>query len=485
MKDNAATAMQSSPSTSAPVSSSSCSASPASPDTASTTVTAGISAAAKTEEQQASSSASSRPPRANRNQGEEEEGRGGAASLAAPAEDVVMASARPKTVSKMEEDEDPSKYSDGEIIWNPQTTPPLAATGKEEKVRGNVFKVGPRYHNLEFLGEGAYGVVAAATDSVTGNKVAIKKVVPFEHQTFCQRTLREVKMLTRFEHENIIDLKDIICENEVGKLKDLYLVQTYMECDLFKLLRSQKLSDDHVCYFLYQILRGLKYIHSANVLHRDLKPSNLLLNSNCDLRICDFGLSRVADPEFDHTGTLTEYVATRWYRAPEVMLNAKGYTKCMDMWGVGCCLAEMVCNRPTFPGKNYLDQIHKITDILGTPTKQDSEFIVNPKARDFLWSLPKRSKMPWEKLLPRASTAELIDLLDKLLTFDPNKRINVEDALAHPYLKAYYDPTDEPVNQRPFTFDMEFDNLPTKQLRNMIFAEAVRFKRRMLKETDL
>ena len=96
-----------------------------------------------------------------------------------------------------------------------------------------------------------------------------------------------------------------------------------MECDLFKLLRSQRLSADHVCYFLYQILRGLKYVHSANVLHRDLKPSNLLLNSNCDLRICDFGLSRIADPDYDHTGTLTEYVATRWYRAPEVMLNAK------------------------------------------------------------------------------------------------------------------------------------------------------------------
>ena len=96
-----------------------------------------------------------------------------------------------------------------------------------------------------------------------------------------------------------------------------------METDLHKLLRSQKLSEDHICYFLYQILRGLKYIHSANVLHRDLKPSNILLNSNCDLKICDFGLARVSDPSRDHTGMLTEYVATRWYRAPEVMLNAK------------------------------------------------------------------------------------------------------------------------------------------------------------------
>lgn len=100
-----------------------------------------------------------------------------------------------------------------------------------------------------------------------------------------------------------------------------------METDLYKLLKTQKLSNDHICYFLYQILRGLKYIHSANVLHRDLKPSNLLLNTTCDLKICDFGLARVADPDHDHTGFLTEYVATRWYRAPEIMLNSKGYTK--------------------------------------------------------------------------------------------------------------------------------------------------------------
>lgn len=125
-----------------------------------------------------------------------------------------------------------------------------------------------------------------------------------------------------------------------------------METDLYKLLKTQTLSNDHICYFLYQILRGLKYIHSANVLHRDLKPSNLLLNTTCDLKICDFGLARVADPDHDHTGFLTEYVATRWYRAPEIMLNSKGYTKSIDIWSVGCILAEMISNKPIFPGKH-------------------------------------------------------------------------------------------------------------------------------------
>eukprot|EP00095_Tigriopus_kingsejongensis_P008843 maker-scaffold15_size728074-snap-gene-1.11 protein:Tk08843 transcript:maker-scaffold15_size728074-snap-gene-1.11-mRNA-1 annotation:"mitogen-activated protein kinase 3" len=236
----------------------------------------------------------------------------------------------------MEEGDGPFAGRDGPGQWSgtskgrgglkgPHQATPSLSGQTEETVKGTSFKVGPRYHHLEFLGEGAYGFVVSAIDSVSGQKVAIKKVLPFEHQTFCQRTLREVKILTRFKHENIIDLLDIICDDQVDKLKDLYLVQKNMECDLYKLLRSQRLSDDHTCYFLYQILRGLKYIHSANVLHRDLKPSNLLLNSNCDLKICDFGLSRIADPEFDHAGTLTEYVATRWYRAPEVMLNAKDF----------------------------------------------------------------------------------------------------------------------------------------------------------------
>lgn len=362
-------------------------------------------------------------------------------------------------------------------------SPPLAAKS-EEVVRGIAFKVGPRYHSLEFLGEGAYGVVVSAIDSVTKERMAIKKVSPFEHQTYCQRTLREVKILTRLKHENIIDLRDIICEDRVDRLKDLYLVQTAMECDLHKLLRSQKLSEDHTCYFTYQILRGLKYIHSANVLHRDLKPSNVLVNSNCDLRICDFGLARIADPEYDHTGCLTEYVATRWYRAPEVMLNAKGYTKSMDMWSVGCILAEMLCNKPLFPGKNYLDQISKIQEVLGTPRVEETAFIRNAKARAFLASLPERPRVAWPKLFPRADTKGL-DLLDKLLAFDPSARTGVDEALAHPYLTPYYDPADEPIAEKPFTFEMEFDELPTKQLKEMVHKEAVAFKMAMLTETSL
>lgn len=345
---------------------------------------------------------------------------------------------------------------------------------REVVIRGHVFEVGPRYTNLEYIGEGAYGLVVSAYDSKTKTKVAIKKISPFEHQTYCQRTLREIKILTRFKHENIIDIRDILRVGSVDQMKDVYIVQCLMETDLYKLLKTQRLSNDHVCYFLYQILRGLKYIHSANVLHRDLKPSNLLLNTTCDLKICDFGLARVADPEHDHTGFLTEYVATRWYRAPEIMLNSRGYTKSIDIWSVGCILAEMLSNRPLFPGKHYLDQLNHILGILGSPSKEDLQCIINDKARSYLESLPHKPTVPWNRLFPSAD-AKALDLLDKMLTFNPEKRILVEQALAHPYLEQYYDPADEPIAEEPFRFETELDDLPKEQLKQLIYEETLRF----------
>jgi serine/threonine protein kinase len=125
-----------------------------------------------------------------------------------------------------------------------------------------------------------------------------------------------------------------------------------METDMHRVIRTQDLSDDHCQYFIYQTLRALKAMHSANVLHRDLKPSNLLLNANCDLKVCDFGLARSAASQEDNSGFMTEYVATRWYRAPEIMLTFKEYTKAIDVWSVGCILAEMLSGKPLFPGKD-------------------------------------------------------------------------------------------------------------------------------------
>ncbi|MBZ3881188.1 Mitogen-activated protein kinase 3 [Sciurus carolinensis] len=289
-------------------------------------------------------------------------------------------------------------------------------------------------------------MVSSAYDHVLKTRVAIKKISPFEHQTYCQRTLREIQILLRFRHENVIGIRDILRAPTLEAMRDVYIVQDLMETDLYKLLKSQQLSNDHICYFLYQILRGLKYIHSANVLHRDLKPSNLLMNTTCDLKICDFGLARIADPEHDHTGFLTEYVATRWYRAPEIMLNSKGYTKSIDIWSVGCILAEMLSNRPIF--------------LASTTWTSSTTF----------WT-----KVAWAKLFPKLDSKAL-DLLDRMLTFNPNKRITVEEALAHPYLEQYCDPTDELVAEEPFTFDMELDDLPKERLKELIFQETARFQ---------
>ncbi|KAI8513193.1 Mitogen-activated protein kinase 1 [Branchiostoma belcheri] len=317
----------------------------------------------------------------------------------------------------------------------------------------------------------AEGNAISAVDQTTGKRIAIKKISPFEHQTYCQRTLREIKILRRFKHENVIGIENIIRSASIDEMKDVYIVQCLMETDLYKLLKTQQLSNDHVCYFLYQILRGLKYIHSANVLHRDLKPSNLLLNTTCDLKICDFGLARVADPEHDHTGFLTEYVATRWYRAPEIMLNSKGYTKSIDIWSVGCILAEMLNNRPIFPGKHYLDQISHILGVVGSPSAEDLSWIINDKARSYLQSLPYKAKVPWNRIFPKADSHAL-NLLDRMLTFNPHKRITVEEALAHEYLSQYYDPDDEPVASEPFKFDTELDDLPKEKLKEMIWEET-------------
>uniref|UniRef100_A0A8C4M571 Mitogen-activated protein kinase n=1 Tax=Equus asinus TaxID=9793 RepID=A0A8C4M571_EQUAS len=308
--------------------------------------------------------------------------------------------------------------------------------GEVEVVKGQPFDVGPRYTQLQYIGEGAYGMVSSAYDHVRKTRVAIKKISPFEHQTYCQRTLREIQILLRFHHENVIGIRDILRAPTLEAMRDVYIVQDLMETDLYKLLKSQQLSNDHICYFLYQILRGLKYIHSANVLHRDLKPSNLLINTTCDL---------------------------------------KGYTKSIDIWSVGCILAEMLSNRPIFPGKHYLDQLNHILGILGSPSQEDLNCIINMKARNYLQSLPSKTKVAWAKLFPK-SDSKALDLLDRMLTFNPNKRITVEEALAHPYLEQYYDPTDEPVAEEPFTFDMELDDLPKERLKELIFQETARFQ---------
>lgn len=336
------------------------------------------------------------------------------------------------------------------------------------------FNGGDQYDVIDIVGEGAYGVVCSAVHKPTGQMVAIKRILPFDHAMFCLRTLREIKLLKYFNHENIISILDIMKPKTIDDFTEVYLIQELMETDMHRVIRTQDLSDDHCQYFTYQTLRALKAMHSANVLHRDLKPSNLLLNANCDLKICDLGLARSANSADENSGFMTEYVATRWYRAPEIMLTFKEYTKAIDVWSVGCILAEMLSGKPLFPGRDYHHQLTLILDVLGTPTMDDFYGIKSRRARDYIRSLPFKKRIPFSRLFPNANPSA-VDLLEKLLTFNPTKRITVEEALKHPYLEPYHDPDDEPdaqpIPESFFDFDRYKDQLTKEQLKQMLYDE--------------
>lgn len=201
-----------------------------------------------------------------------------------------------------------------------------------EEIEAHVLK---KYEILQKLGKGAYGIVWKAIDRKTREIVALKKNFDaFQNATDAQRTFREILFLQELSgHENIIRLLNVIrAEND----RDIYLVFDYMETDLHAVIRANILEEIHKQYILYQTLKCLKYMHSADVLHRDLKPSNILLNAECHIKVADFGLARsIASTESDSQPLLTDYVATRWYRAPEILLGSTKYTKGVDMWSLG------------------------------------------------------------------------------------------------------------------------------------------------------
>ncbi|KAJ3879734.1 putative MAP kinase [Lentinula edodes] len=350
-----------------------------------------------------------------------------------------------------------------------------------------VFDVGEDYELLYPLGEGAYGQVVAALHKPTRRRVAIKKVLPFEHTIFCLRTLREVKLLKYFSEScvngNIISILDMIKPESLDSFKELYFIQELMQTDLHKVIRTQQLSDDHAQYFIYQTLRALKTIHSADLVHRDLKPANLLVNANCDLKVCDFGLARSVHPTTYGAATgdrvMTEYVATRWYRAPENMLSYNMYTKAIDMWAVGCILGELICGRPLFPGRDYRHQLELVLHVIGTPTLEEFHAINARRSREYLRSMPLRKRQNFKTLFPLAS-ADAIDFLQKTLTFDPEKRMTAEEALAHPYVGAYHDVEDEPLapplDPNYFEFDVSKEQLSRQRLKELLYEEVLSFE---------
>ncbi|XP_029462805.1 serine/threonine-protein kinase NLK2-like [Rhinatrema bivittatum] len=284
------------------------------------------------------------------------------------------------------------------------------------------------------IGYGAFGVVWSVTDPRDGRRVALKKMPNvFQNLVSCKRVFRELKMLCYFKHENVLSALDILQPPQIDCFEEIYVITELMQSDLHKVIVSpQPLSSDHIKVFLYQILRGLKYLHSAGVLHRDIKPGNLLVNSNCVLKICDFGLARVEEP--DESQHMTQEVVTQYYRAPEILMGSRHYSSSIDIWSVGCIFAELLGRRILFQAQSPIQQLDLITDLLGTPPLHAMRTACEGARAHILRGPHKPPSLSVLYMLSGEATHEAVHLLCRMLVFDPLKRISAKDALTHPYL---------------------------------------------------
>ncbi|AAZ11740.1 mitogen-activated protein kinase, putative [Trypanosoma brucei brucei TREU927] len=334
-----------------------------------------------------------------------------------------------------------------------------------------------RYEVNNVVGRGAYGIVCSAIDTETGDKVAIKKIGNvFADVVDGKRTLREVKLLRFLKHPNIISMRDVF--RPVSEdFSDVYVVTELMSSDLQTVVKSPnvQLMSIHCQYLTYQLLCALQYMHSADIIHRDLKPANILTDSDCVVKVCDFGLARGVGVN------VTSYVVTRWYRPPELLLVGDDCDGAVDMWGVACLVAEIVLRCPLFPGRDYIHQLNLLVDALGLPqVEQDLQHIRSPEALAYLRSLPKRKPLGLEGVHPTlkqayltafsygteddyemegttthgnakdggsaASEADIAaaaekeyalfkDFLLKLLLYNPKERMTAAEAVTHPWLR--------------------------------------------------
>lgn len=346
-----------------------------------------------------------------------------------------------------------------------------------EEIESHVLK---HYEVVQKLGKGAYGVVwkclKKEKDKQKNTFVALKKIFDaFQNATDAQRTFREIMLLLQMDHENVIKLINVMkAENN----KDMYLVFDYMDTDLHAIIRAGILEEVHKQYVIYQITKCLKYMHSAELLHRDLKPSNILLNSECVVKVADFGLARSAAAQESGAPTiLTEYIATRWYRAPEVLLGSTKYGKAVDMWSLGCILGEVLIGKPIFPGNSNQHQLDVILEFTGKPTQEDIESTGSDMAGSILESLSPPVKKPVKEKFPNVSP-EALDLLTKLLAFNPSKRPTAEETLEHPYLADFHNPNDEPVAPKLITVNIDDNRKASiREYRDELYKEIKRIKK--------
>ncbi|KAG8814112.1 Mitogen-activated protein kinase [Serendipita sp. 399] len=342
------------------------------------------------------------------------------------------------------------------------------------KALQQTFIVDQDYIFHKELGQGAYGLVVAAKNRRTGEGCAIKKITNIGTKITC-----------------LYDM-DIVFEPN-GVFNEVYLYVSLIILILrlprhttfrFVFLMALRLTNTSKQEELMEADLHAIYIHSANVLHRDLKPGNILLNADCELKICDFGLARGYTPPGQNPGPaskaagsagfMTEYVATRWYRAPEIMLSFANYSTSIDIWSVGCILAECLGGKPIFRGRDYVDQLSQILNCLGTPKEDALRRVGSPRAQDYIRSLPIKPRIPFQQLYPSANPLA-IDLLSRMLCFDPQQRIACEEALKHQYLSVWHDPMDEPSCEKKFDFSFEEEDT-IEGMKKLIVEEVAQFR---------
>ncbi|XP_023068408.2 mitogen-activated protein kinase 13 isoform X2 [Piliocolobus tephrosceles] len=313
----------------------------------------------------------------------------------------------------------------------------------KQDINKTAWELPKTYVSPTHVGSGAYGAVCSAIDKRSGEKVAIKKLSrPFQSEIFAKRAYRELLLLKHMQHENVIGLLDVFTPaSSLRNFHDFYLVMPFMQTDLQKIM-GMEFSEEKIQYLVYQMLKGLK----------DLKPGNLAVNEDCELKILDFGLARHADAE------MTGYVVTRWYRAPEVILSWMHYNQTVDIWSVGCIMAEMLTGKTLFKGKDYLDQLTQILKVTGVPGTEFVQKLNDKAAKSYIQSLPQTPKKDFTQLFPRASP-QAVDLLEKMLELDVDKRLTAAQALTHPFFEPFRDPEEETEAQQPFDDSLEHEKL--------------------------
>jgi len=415
----------------------------------------------------------------------------------------------------------------------------MAQTPMIPKVPQSEWKLPAKYQLVKIIGTGSYGSVCQGKDSENNRSIAVKRLKDmFGDLEDCRRLLREIAILDRLKHQNIVEIYNIVCPSPFATFTEIYIVMELCDTDLKKLVKTNvNLSMKHINTLLVSLLTGLKYLHSAGIYHRDLKPANCFANQDCTVKIGDFGLARAvavveeAAPELPDSPRaeegaedrvpagsrlvpateklkrhLTTHVVTRWYRAPEIILLQKNYTDSIDIWSTGCIYGELLQmlpaskfsdRGPIFPGSTCFplspdrkhkhdykfhtrgkqDQLNTIFDAIGTPDDEAIERLEKEDAKKYLKLFEPRAGEGIASKFSDDLDPAAVDLLEKMLRFNPAKRITVAEALELEFLADCRDITKELLAESPVVldFDTEGKELSEQELRIQFEKEISKY----------